>query len=138
MQTERNFMTSEEKSHYNTVTTLNDDRVILAIIDHPISEDGYLKNFIPALRQSLSKHGEIRLAVYFRHHQGWQQGAAFKDIDNFADYAAKIKKVALINASEKEILRQEVRTVKYPHINSQIFSEDEYAQALQWVMEDRF
>jgi hypothetical protein len=135
MHTEREVSEHNIIDNHNTVTTLNEDRVVLAIIDKKITEDGYLRNFLPAIRQSLARHDELRLAVYFRHHHGWEQEAAFKDMDSFSDYAHKIKKVALINANQKEMIRQEVRTAKHPNIETRLFTEEEYGQALVWIME---
>ena len=65
---------------------------------------------------------------------GWDQAAAEDDVRFYVDYGKYMKKMALVNPSEKEIM---TKLVRKPLINGdiKIFSAEQFDEALKWIRE---
>ncbi len=125
-------MDSNNKNHkYNTI--INDiDHVLCIEIDKVITAEGYKENFLPKLNEMINKHGEARLLINYKNFQGWEKAAAQMDLETAANNVKTIKKMALINAPEKEAFQ---RNLKKEIMAGELalFNDSEYSKALEWV-----
>lgn len=117
---------------YNTVMPETDDRTLCMQIDKPISKEGYRDNFIPRIKEIIDKHGEIRILIYFKQYDGWEEQAAGFDIETTVQYGRYVKKLAFINPSEKMIFNNKIRE---PLIkgDTEYFEEEDLDKAIKWV-----
>ncbi len=117
---------------YNTVMPETDDYTICMQVDKPISKEGYRDNFMPRLREMMDKHGELRILVYFKKYDGWEEQAAGFDIETTVNYGKFVKKMAFVNPPEKMIFNNKIRE---PLISGELeyFSEEDLKKAIKWV-----
>ena len=117
---------------YNTVMPETDDRVICMQVDKPISKEGYRDNFMPRLRAMMDLHGEIRILVYFKQYDGWEEQAAGFDIETSVQYGKYVKKLAFVNPPEKMIFSYKSREPMI-HGEMEYFDEEDLNKAIKWV-----
>ena len=112
----------------------SDEFALCMQVDKPISEEGYRDNFIPRITEMVDKNGEIRLLVYFKKYDGWEQEAVGFDLESTLNFGKYVKRFALVNTPEKMMFAYKL---KQPMINGEIkfFGEDELPKALVWVKE---
>lgn len=103
-------------------------------ITKPISAVGYEENFLKLARKIVKDKGELRLLNYYNPYQGWEEDAAELDIIAHIDLGKFIRKMAFVNAPEKEVM---ARLIKKPLTPAEIrfFTKDQLSQALIWVKE---
>ncbi len=101
-------------------------------LSKPITKQGYEENFLKPALQLVQKYGEVRLLMYYTSYKGWEKEAAEMDIAAHVELGRYLKKLALVNAPEKEIMS---RFVKKPLNNAEMrfFKTEQLEQALAWV-----
>ena len=101
-------------------------------LNKPISKEGYEQNFLAPALDIVSKYGELRLLMYYTSYKGWEQEAAEMDISAHVELGRHMKKMALVNAPEKEIMS---RLVKKPmnHGELRFFKTEHLQEAITWV-----
>ncbi len=101
-------------------------------LSKPITKQGYEENFLAPALQLVHKYGEVRLLIYYTSYKGWEKEAAEMDIAAHVELGRYLKKLALVNAPEKEIMS---RFVKQPLHNAELkfFKTAQLEQALAWV-----
>ncbi len=124
------MLTAKEK--YNTIMPQTNEKILCVQIDKVISEEGYKQNFIPKVEKMLKTQGEIRILIYYKEFKGWEKNAAMMDLQTSAEYADKIKKLALVNAPDKEIFQKKLKQ-EIMGGNIGFFSEEDIEQAIKWV-----
>lgn len=120
---------------FNTIMPETTDKVLCVMIDRRMTAEGYRENFIPRMEAMLEKYGELRILVYFKNYQGWDEEAAMMDFAATQTTASKLKKCALINPPSTMLALAKIRKPLTPG-ETRVFTEDELPQALAWVFED--
>ncbi len=101
-------------------------------LSKPISKQGYEENFLaPALRL-VHKYGEVRLLLHYSHYQGWEQGAAEMDILAHVELGRFMKKMALVNAPEKEIMSRLLKQA-LNQAELRFFKTEQLQEAIAWI-----
>ncbi len=121
-----------KEDKFNPIMEESDDRTLCIRIEKPISTEGYEQNFLPRIKNMVGKYGEIRLLVYFKRYKGWEQGAAIDDIAATVEYGPLIRKVALVNPPEKEIVQHKMLKPLFKG-DFRFFAEDDLQKAINWV-----
>ena len=111
------------------------DRVLCILVDRRMSAEGYRDNFLPRVEKMLAQHGELRVLVYFKNYQGWEEEAAAMDFAATQAIASKLKKCALINPPPAMMTLTQLRK-PITLAETRVFTEEEFQQALAWVNED--
>ena len=93
-------METQPNEKYNVIMPESTDQALCVMIDRPIS-DGYSENFLPRVDKMIEIHGEIRVLIYFKVFQGWEEDAARHDMRAFAEYAKKFKKTCSRQSTRK-------------------------------------
>ncbi len=101
-------------------------------LSKPITKEGYEDNFLAPALQLINKYGEVRLLLYYTSYKGWEREAAEMDIASHVELGRYLKKLALVNAPEKEIMS---RLIKQPLNKGEIrfFKTEQLDAALLWV-----
>ncbi|MGH1455986.1 MAG: STAS/SEC14 domain-containing protein [Alphaproteobacteria bacterium] len=125
-------MSTTKNKKFNTIMPQTTDRVLCIEIDKLITAEGYAQNFLPKLKSMIEKHGELRLLINYKEFKGWEKNAAQMDLETSAKHAKNLKKLALINAPEKEIFQ---KTLKKDIMGGDVkfFKNTEFDKALEWV-----
>lgn len=101
-------------------------------ISKPISVEGYEENFLIPARGLIAKYGEIRILNYFTSPIVWEEQAAIMDIGAHLEMGKYLKKIAFVNAPEKEIMARLIRT-KLTSAEMRFFATAELKDAILWV-----
>lgn len=101
-------------------------------LSKPISKEGYEDNFLAPALQLVNKYGELRLLMYYTNYQGWEQEAAEMDIAAHVELGRYMKKMALVNAPEKEIMSRMVKKA-LNHGELRFFKTEQLQEAIAWV-----
>lgn len=120
---------------FNTIMPETTDRALCVMIDRRMSVEGYRDNFLPRIEEMLARHGEVRLLVYFKNYQGWEEGAAAMDLAATQTIAAKMQKCALVNPPSTVLALNQLRKPITPG-ETRVFLEEELPQALVWINQD--
>lgn len=101
-------------------------------ITKPISVIGYEENFLNPARAIIKKYGELRLLNYFNPYQGWEEDAAQLDIITHLELGSFMKKMAFVNAPEKEVM---ARLIRRPLTKGELkfFTKTQLQDAIIWV-----
>ena len=89
-------------------------------------------NYIERVKTSIKDYGEFRLLIFYKDFPGWDEQAASKDLPFYAEYGKYMKKLALVNAPEKEVMAKMLRK-NIIGGELKIFSEDRLQEALTWI-----
>lgn len=117
---------------FNTIMPETTDRVLCIMVDKPVSAEGYTQNFLPRIEEMITHHGEIRLLVYFKNYQGWEEEAALIDFTMTPKLGSHVKRFAMVNPPQKLLA---LLNLKKPLITGEThsFNETELDEALLWV-----
>jgi SpoIIAA-like len=120
---------------YNTIMPETTDRALCIQVDKPISAKGYDENFTPRIDAMIKQYGEVRLLVYYKHFQGWEEEAAKGNMAELPKYSKVLRKMALVNPPRSELFKNKI---KQPVLSGEtrVFNENELADALAWIHED--
>jgi hypothetical protein len=101
-------------------------------ISKPISAVGYEQNLLKPAREVIKKYGELRILNYFTTYQGWEEQAAEMDIMAHMELGRYVKKMAFVNAPEKEVM---ARLIKKPLTGAELrfFPSERLADAIKWI-----
>ncbi len=88
--------------------------------------------YVEQVELSIKEFGHFRILINYDHFPGWDQVAAEDDVRFYVDYGKYMKKMALVNPGEKEIM---TKLVRKPLIKGElrIFSADQFDEALEWI-----
>lgn len=89
-------------------------------------------NYIERVQAAIAEYGEFRLLISYKNFPGWDEPAAEKDLAFYAEYGRHMKKLALVNAPDKEIMAKLLRK-NIIGGEMKLFSEDRLADALEWI-----
>jgi hypothetical protein len=101
-------------------------------LSKPISKEGYEDNFLAPALQLVHKYGELRLLMHYTNYQGWEQEAAEMDIAAHVELGRYMKKMALVNAPDKEIMSRMLKK-SLNHAELRFFKTDQLEEAIKWV-----
>ena len=101
-------------------------------ISKPISAEGYEQNLLKPARELIKQYGEVRILNYFTSYQGWEEVAAEMDIMAHIELGRYVKKMAFVNAPEKEVM---ARLIKRPLTNAELrfFPTERLSDAVIWI-----
>lgn len=101
-------------------------------LSKPISKEGYEQNFLTPALAVINKYGELRLLLNYVDYKGWEAEAAHMDIAAHVELGRYLKKLALVNAPEKEIMS---RLIKKPLNDAELrfFKREQLQDAIEWV-----
>lgn len=102
------------------------------LVDKPITEEEYIKNFLNIIDDIIQKYDEIRIFVYYKDFKGWEESAARLNFFHSPSFIKKIKKVSLVNPPESELTRAIITGGDFINI-IKIFKETEFEVALNWI-----
>lgn len=122
-----------ETDKFNTIMPETDDRALCIMVDKPISGEGYTVNFLPRFLDIVNRHGEVRLLVYYKAFQGWEEKAAESDMDLTSRYGKKIRRMALVNPPHSEALQKKLKAPLFDPQAIRLFEEKDLDKALAWV-----
>lgn len=94
--------------------------------------DALYSDYIERVKAAIRDYGEFRLLIYYNHFPGWDEQAASKDLPFYAEYGRYMKKIALVNAPDKEVIAKLLRK-NIIGGELRIFSEDRLQEALAWI-----
>ena len=97
----------------------------------PVSDELY-SDYIERVKASIRDYGEFRLLIYYKNFPGWDEQAASKDLPFYAEYGRYMKKIALVNAPDKEVMAKLLRK-NIIGGEMRIFSEERLQEALGWI-----
>lgn len=119
---------------FNRLMPESGGSVLCYEITKPISVAGYEENFLKLARQIVKDKGELRVLNYYNPYQGWEEDAAELDIIAHVDLGRYVRKLAFVNAPEKEIM---ARLIKRPLTSAELrfFTKDQLPDALKWIKE---
>lgn len=117
---------------YNVIMPQTDDKALCIQVERTISSEGYEENFLPRINKMIDEYDEIRLLIYYKKFQGWEEEAAKNDMETTARFGRKIAKMALVNPPQKEIFQS---TIKKPILTGEIrlFEEKNLDKAIEWI-----
>ncbi len=117
---------------YNVIMPQTDDRTLCIQIERTISSEGYEENFLPRINKMVAEYGEIRVLIYYKKFQGWEEEAAKNDMETTARFGRKIVKMALVNPPEKVMFKS---AIKKPILAGEVksFDEEDLNKAIEWV-----
>lgn len=117
----------------NFIMPQSDDRVLCVCITTRITRDWFLGNARIA-DEIIARHGEMRLLVYYKNYQGWDEDATREDSSAFINQGSYFRKFAYVNPPEKTLLRQKMRLAFFSG-ELRVFKEEELEEAVKWVKE---
>lgn len=94
--------------------------------------DALYSNYIERVQLCIKEFGEFRLLIYYKNFPGWDKEAASKDLPFYAEYGRFMKKLALVNPPDKEVMAKVLRK-KIIGGEMKIFTEAQLPQALEWI-----
>ncbi|QQG36281.1 MAG: STAS/SEC14 domain-containing protein [Micavibrio aeruginosavorus] len=120
---------------FNIIMPETTDRVLCIMVDKPVSVEGYTQNFLPRVEEMAARHGEVRLLVYFKNYQGWEEEAALLDLNMTPKLGGYVRRFAMVNPPQKLLA---LLNLKKPLITGKTrsFNEAELDKALAWVQEN--
>lgn len=101
-------------------------------ISKPITVEGYQSNFLEPAKKIIAEYGELRLVLYYIDYKGWEADAARQDLSMNLEMGKYLKKMALVNAPEKEIM---ARVLRQPLSSGELrfFDKDKLQDAIAWA-----
>ena len=96
--------------------------------------DELYSDYIERVKASIKQYGEFRLLIAYKNFPGWDEPAAVKDLPFYAEYGKYMKKLALVNAPDKEIMAKILRK-NIIGGEMKLFTEDKLQDALRWIKE---
>lgn len=94
--------------------------------------DELYSDYIERVKKSIKDYGEFYLLVAYKDFPGWTEPAAEKDLSFYTEYGKYMKKLALVNAPEKEIMAKLLRK-NIIGGEMKLFSGDRLKDALAWL-----
>lgn len=125
-------MTTATNPKYNTIMPESDDRTVCIMVDRPISQEGYLHNFLPKVDIIVKTHGELRILIYYKEFQGWEETAALLDMFSNVKYGSHVAKLAFVNPPETEIFNRSLKKSLHKG-ETRFFPETALEDAVKWV-----
>lgn len=89
-------------------------------------------NYIERVKKAIAEYGEFYLLIAYKDFQGWTEAAAEKDLSFYTEYGKYMKKLALVNAPEKELMSKLLRKNLIGG-EMKLFSENRLNDALAWL-----
>ncbi len=88
--------------------------------------------YVEQVELSIKEFGHFRILINYDHFPGWDAGAAEDDVNFYVTYGKYMKKMALVNAGEKEVM---AKLVRKPLIGGElkIFSAAHFDEELEWI-----
>lgn len=102
-------------------------------VDKPITAQNYEEHFLPLVKDIIATYGEIRILVYYKDFQGWEEEAARMNMFSSPSFAQKIRKVALINPPDSELSRAVLTGGDFKDTIRIYNSIKDFDAALAWV-----
>ena len=117
---------------FNRLMPESEGSVLCYEINRPISLEGYEKNFLDPAQSIIKQYGELRLLNYFTNYQGWEEEAAIVDLSAHVTLGRYVKKMAFVNAPEKEVMARLIRQ-SLTNAELRFFPENLLKDAIKWV-----
>ncbi len=88
--------------------------------------------YVEQVELSIKEFGHFRILINYDHFPGWDHVAAEDDVRFYVDYGKYMKKMALVNPGEKEIM---TKLVRKPLIAGELkfFTAEQFDEALAWI-----
>lgn len=96
-----------------------------------VSDELY-SDYIHRVQEAVKAYGEFRLLIHYQDFPGWDAVAAEKDVGFYSQYGRYMKKLALVNPPDKEVM---AKLLRKDIIGGaiRIFSGDRLGEAIDWV-----
>ncbi len=90
--------------------------------------------YVEQVELSIKEFGHFRILIKYDRFPGWDSEAAEEDLNFYVTYGKYMKKMALVNAGEKEVM---AKLMRKPLIGGElkIFSAAHFDKALTWIRE---